>query len=116
MVRYVSVAIVVLGVLALSIFGGYGYRNAQCERDTEIALRETSDALAVLARQYATADTRYREEKRKRLSKDSADRQVAADALQNTATNSCGWTSDERGILHRSYCAAFPTAPTCPVP
>lgn len=116
MYKYAAIALAVLGTISVSVYGGYSLRGAKCERDFSAFQLEVSDALAILARQYATADTRYREEKRKRLSKDSADRQVAADALQNTATDSCGWTSDERIILHRSYCAAFPTAPTCSVP
>ena len=115
-VRYVPVVIAVLGALALSVFGGYEYRNAQCERDTEIALRETSDALAVLARQYAAADSAYRKEKERRVLAASQGKLNAEEALRLLTTRGGGWTTDERDVLHQNYCAAFGDAPACTLP
>jgi len=115
-VRYVSVVVAVLGVLALSVFGGYEYRNAQCERDTEIALRETSDALAVLARQYAAADSAYRKEKERRVLAANQGKLNAEEALRLLTTRGGGWTTDERDVLQQNYCAAFGDAPACTLP
>ena len=67
MYKYAAIALAVLCTISVSVYGGYSLREAKCERDFSAFQLEVSDALAILARQYATADTRYREEKRKRL-------------------------------------------------
>lgn len=116
MERTIAGVILVLLALGLSAYGGYHYRSTSCERDFAAYQLEVSDSLAVLARQYAAADARYRAEKRKRLSEDRTNREITRNELQETPTHSSGWTSDERVIMQRAYCAAFPSAPSCTLP
>jgi len=108
--------VAVLLVVALSLYGGYRYRDAECKEAYANDQLEIANAFAVLARQYAAADSAYREERRKRLLKDSTDRGVGYEAITTTDTHSSGWTDDERRILHQSYCTAFPAAPSCALP
>lgn len=114
--KYVSVVVSILVALAVSAWGGYTFRDVKCSADASATRLEVADALALLARQYTAADARFREEKRKRLSEDGLHRELGKNEIQKLVDHSCGWTFDERVILQRSYCQAFPAAPACHMP
>jgi hypothetical protein len=113
--RYVLSALFVLGYAAVSVYGGYAFRDAKCERDRAAAQLEVAESLAILARQYATADAAFREEQRKRQAVLGRERVNSHVSVKSLPTRDCGWTGDERGVMQQSYCSAFPDAPTCPM-
>ena len=103
----------VLVALAVSGWGGYSYRDAQCRADEERARAEMADALALLAHRYAEADAAATDARSKARALADQRLKVAKDESDRLPDRACGWSADEHRLLSNHYCARFPSAAGC---
>lgn len=116
------IGLAVLGAAALAIAAGaFGYDYGTKTAEAKHHEQETAAAavLADLAKRNWDLDQQVLAKTQERVAVQTRTIVKWREKAMALPDRGCGWTADERVLLTKGYCAAFPSAPDCmqaPVP